>query len=86
MGPCTCDSGQTVRSDDRVLQFVVRPLAPSVYVERIQALEGIGRLSHIMRFDDVNSFREACDADDMRFRYPLVFLQLRRVVEKSLGL
>ncbi|GAB3759113.1 hypothetical protein GCM10028796_05810 [Ramlibacter monticola] len=69
-----------------MLQFVIRSVTRNVYVERVQALGGIGRLSHIMRFDDVDSFRGVCDADDLRFTYPLVFSELRRVVEKSLVL
>jgi hypothetical protein len=85
MRPFASDLAQTVKSDDGMLQFVVRPVGRSVYVERVQALEGIGRLSHIMRFDDASSFRKACDADDMRFAYPLVFSRLTQLVENSLG-
>ncbi len=72
-------------SADGALAFVVQRAKGGVYVERVQPLAGIGQLSHIMRFDDLQSFLSAYESDDMRFSYPIVYGRLRRAVEKSLG-
>ena len=78
------DHGHLISTDDRSLLFIVRRSEKAAYVERAQPLTGIGRLSHIMRFDNLSSFDEAYETDNLRFMYPLVYWQLRRVVEKVL--
>ena len=83
--PAAFDCGQSIVSDDGALLFVVRRAEDGVYVERVQPLAGIGQLSHIMRFDDVQSFLTAYETDATRFSYPIVYSRLRRAVEESLG-
>lgn len=75
------DANQLISSDNGALAFDVRRAGGGVHVERIQSLGGIGKLSHIMRFDDVEAFDAAYEADDMKFTYPLVYWRLRHAVE-----
>ena len=77
--------GQAVSSTDGALQFVVRRSGAAVFVERVQPLVGIGRLSHMVRLADVAAFDRAYETDEMRFKYPLVYWQVRRAVEEALG-
>lgn len=83
--PAAFDCGHSIVSDDGVLSFVVRRAGSGAYVERVQPLAGIGQLSHLMRFDDLQSFLTAYETDAMRFTYPIVYSRLRRAVEESHG-
>jgi hypothetical protein len=38
-----------------------------------------------MRFDDLESFRRAYEADELRFIYPLVYWRLRQAMKKVFG-
>jgi hypothetical protein len=38
-----------------------------------------------MRFDDLESFLRAYEADELRFIYPLVYWRLRQVMEEVFG-
>ncbi|MBE2245478.1 MAG: hypothetical protein IAE86_22200 [Burkholderiaceae bacterium] len=40
------------------------------------------KVSHIMRFDDLESFVLAYETDDLRFTYPLVYWRLHQVMEE----
>ena len=74
-----------IASADGAVVFVVRAADSGVYVERIEPLQGIGRLSHLMRFDDVDSFVKAYEADHLRHKYPHIYSRLLEAVEQSLG-
>ena len=73
-----------ISSDDGSVSFVVRGNGRTAYVERVQPLVGIGRLSHIMRFQNMAAFDKAYETDNMRFKYPLVYWRLRRAVGQVL--
>ena len=79
------DGLTSITSDDGSLAFLVRRDGRGAYLERIQHLSAIGRLSHIMRFDDLESFLRAYEADELRFIYPLVYWRLRQVMEEVFG-
>jgi hypothetical protein len=38
-----------------------------------------------MRFDDLESFLRAYEADELRFIYPLVYWRLRQAMEEVFG-
>lgn len=80
----TCEQ-RVISSEDGCLSFVLQRGDDAVYVERVQPLAGIGKLSHIMRFGDMASFDRAHETDAMRFKYPLAFVRLRQAVEEGLG-
>ena len=84
ISPGTGDPSWSIVADDDSLSFKVQRSGTSVYVERRQPLAGIGKLSHVMRFDDMDAFDRAYEADPMRFTYPHVYWRLRQVVEKVL--
>ena len=79
------DGLTSITSDDGSLAFLLRRGGRGAYLERIQHLSAIGRLSHIMRFDDLESFLRAYEADELRFIYPLVYWRLRQVMEEVFG-
>ena len=81
---CSADQEAPIVSDDGAITFVVTPAEASVYVERIQPLTGIGRLSHLMRFEDMRAFDRSYEADPLRHVYPLVYWRLRHAVAKLL--
>ena len=72
----------SINSDDGALAFLVRRDGRGAYVERVQHLSEIKMVSHIMRFDDLESFVRVYETDDLRFTYPLVYWRLRQVVEE----
>jgi hypothetical protein len=71
-----------IHSEDGALAFLVRRDGGGVYVERIQHLSAIKRVSHIMRFDSLESLVRAYETDELRFTYPLVYWRLRQVAEE----
>jgi hypothetical protein len=79
------DGLTSITSDDGSLAFLVRRDGRGAYLERIQHLSAIGRLSHSMRFDDLEAFLRAYEADELRFIYPLIYWRLRQVMEEVFG-
>jgi hypothetical protein len=71
-------------SDDRSLSFVVSRSERGVLVERIQPLNGLGKVAHLMEFGDIESFARAYEVDPKRFTYPLLYWQLQRAVREHL--
>ena len=84
ISPGAGDRTWSIVADDGSLSFEVRRSGTSVYVERLQPLAGMGKLSHVMRFDDLGAYDRAYEADPMRFTYPLVYWRLRQVVVEVL--
>ena len=67
-----------LRSDDGVIAFSLARVAAGVHVERIQLRKGRVRIVHSTVFADGKSFERWCDADTVRFDYPLVYVSLKR--------
>lgn len=63
---------------DGAVEFRLSPRPPGIFVERRQLRVGTGMASHAMHFGDENSFLTWCEADAMRFSYPLVYVSLKR--------
>lgn len=70
--------GITTASEDGVIAFHVMQCAGGIHVERAQDRAGDGRVVQSMRFRDDASFVRWCDADRLKFVYPLLFANLRR--------
>jgi hypothetical protein len=67
-----------VRSDDGVIAFTLAPLATGVFVERAQVHSDNALIVQSFLFTDGTSFQRWCDADSVRFDYPLVHMSLKR--------
>jgi hypothetical protein len=68
----------TSASADGVIAFRLVPRAKGIHVERIQLRTGSARVIQSMLFQDDQSFIRWCDADQLKFSYPLVYANLRR--------
>lgn len=77
--------GTTVRSDDGSIEFTLIPTPNGLFVERVRLQLGIARVVQSTLFNDDLSFRRWCDADSVRFDYPLVYVSLKRNGDALLG-
>jgi hypothetical protein len=68
----------TAVSGDGVVVFKLEACAGCLHVERSQLRTGAGRVTQSMRFEDDLSFIRWCDADRLRFTYPLLYANLKR--------
>lgn len=71
-------SAVTATSDDGVIAFKLVSCAGGVHVERSQFRAGSGRIVQSMRFQDDASFVRWCEADRLKFSYPLLYAHLTR--------
>jgi len=67
-----------MRSDDGVVAFRLARAPAGIYVERVQEQRGRGRIVMTTIFTDDVGFRRWCDADPVRFDYPLVHVNVKR--------
>lgn len=65
-------------SDDGRIVFNLIPLAGAVFVERTRIVEQTGVFAQSILFRDNDSFLRWCEADRLRFKYPLLFELLKR--------
>ena len=77
---CSADAaeGTFVRSSDGAIAFKLARTAVGVLVERHQFRRGGGRVVVSSLFVDAASFDRWCDADSVKFDYPLVHQSVRR--------
>jgi hypothetical protein len=77
--PAHSSPAEVVRSEDGTVAFTLsRAPIGGVFVERVQLRQGKGRVVHAAIFIDHTSFERWCDADPVRFDYPLVHVNLKR--------
>jgi len=78
--PTLCCSKQSavLRSDDGIVEFRLSSIERGVYVERLQKRPGTARTILATVFTEDSSFSRWCDADAMRFDYPLIYVALKR--------
>ena len=69
---------RTVASSDGAISFSLKTFAGGIYVERVQVHPGTACVAQSMRFRDEASFTSWCEADRLRFTYPLVYSNLQR--------
>ena len=65
-------------SDDGLITFQLSPCDGGILVTRTQLRTRGGRLVQSIRFADDATFIRWCDADRLKFSYPLVYANLRR--------
>jgi hypothetical protein len=65
---------------DGVLEFRLSRCQSGIYVERRQFRLGAGIATHAMCFGDEVSFLQWCEADALKFSYPLVYSSLKKHV------
>ena len=83
------EPSRTIKSHDGSLSFVLRRKARGVQLERKEKVseESVnGHVSLVTVFETVQQLNDFSDADDARYRYPLVFQQLRREADELFGL
>lgn len=83
--PAHSSASRTVRSEDGTVAFTLFRAPIGVFVERVQLRHGKGRVVHSILFTDDSSFERWCDADSVRFEYPLVHVHLKRHGNTLLG-
>lgn len=76
---------QRLRSDDGLVEYALHDVAGKLAVERVQARQGVSRVEQVTLFSDLGSFVRWCDADALRFDYPLVHTHLKRHGAAILG-
>ena len=69
---------RTLRSDDGLVAFTLARTARGVFVERFLLRHDQACVMQSALFTDGQSFERWCDADVVRFHYPLVHLDLKR--------
>ena len=68
----------TVQSADGVVSFTAVPCKGGVFVERLHCRPASWRIAQSMVFRDEAEFIRWCDADRLKWDYPLVCSNLRR--------
>ena len=77
--PSDATGGIVVASDDGALSYRLRRTRLGLFVQRERRHPKAGALLvHTAVFKDPASFLRWCDADVVRFEYPLVFSTIRR--------
>lgn len=72
------DTSFVAASADGVISFRLVPHERRLHVERVQIRQGTATVVQSMLFSDDQSFIRWCDADQLKYSYPLVFANLRR--------
>lgn len=74
------DTGDALSGSGRngAVAFRLSPCSHGICVERRQLRVGAGLASHAMRFPDESSFLDWCEADTLKYSYPLVYSSLQR--------
>ena len=67
----------SARSEREALAFFLAPHQGALYLERIRFCNKT-RAVVALQFADGESFQSWCDADDLRFTYPILFAHLKR--------
>jgi hypothetical protein len=66
----------TLRSGDGVIEFHLVPTDHGVFVERVRTVLDT-RVVQAVHFADDAKFSRWCDADSVRFEYPMVHVKLK---------
>jgi hypothetical protein len=70
--------GVTLHSDDGIVSFRLAPSHCGLFVERIRVRPEGAFVAQSTVFADERSFQQWCDADSVRFDYPVVYVSLKR--------
>ena len=72
----------TVRSADGALRLELQLVDAGVYMQRELRRQRAGRVTQSSIFASRDAFRRWCDADTLRFQYPIVHAKLLRVADR----
>lgn len=75
------NADQEVVSSDGKLRFWLRRTAGGIHVERSHRV-GACRVAHVVLFVGADEFDRFTGNDELRFDYPLVYLQVRRAFDE----
>lgn len=73
-------------SPDGAIVFVMKRTRAGVHMERTHVRSPSSRVSHAMMFASPEEFDRFCEADDVRFQYPIVYQQIKRECHELFGL
>ena len=76
--------GYELATSDARLRFLVQLVSGVVRVVRIEHTGGLEDIVYLMRFEEFWQFEEMQNADDARFQYPIIHMQLRDTVRALL--
>jgi hypothetical protein len=76
--------GVCVRSDDGVLEFRLASCTTGLFVERVEQRDHQARIVQSTIFSDAMAFDRWCDADTVRFDYPMLYVALKRNADNVL--
>ena len=68
----------SLRSDDGALEFHLSAANGGLFVERIDQREPGARVVQATLFRDATTFTRWCEADAVRFDYPMIYVSLKR--------
>jgi hypothetical protein len=73
------DDAVVVKSDDGAVAFELRPTDSGLCVQRERRQrDGRARLAHTAVFNEAECFIRWCEADSIRFDYPIVSSEVKR--------
>jgi hypothetical protein len=73
-----------MRSDDGVLEYRLTPCNGGLFVERVEQRDSQARIVQSTIFADATAFDRWCDADAVRFDYPMLYVSLKRNADRVL--
>lgn len=77
-------AGVSMRSDDGVLEYRLTSCNTGLFVERVEQRERQARVVQSTIFTDATAFARWCDADAVRFDYPMLYISLKRNADRVL--
>jgi hypothetical protein len=77
-GAPASQSAVSARSPDGVLTFMLCPRPRGVVVQRSELRHGDRRVVQLMLFASAHAFVMWCESDQLRFAYPMLFINLAR--------
>ena len=81
---CPSSIGVCLRSDDGRLEFRLAPCGTGLFVERVEQRPRHARVAQATIFHDAPAFDRWCNADAVRFEYPVLYVALRRNADRVL--
>lgn len=79
----SCEApGVRLRSDDGAFAFALESTEHGVFVVREQIAQDSARVAQSALFPDWRSFLRWCEADPVRFKHPVSYVELKRIGER----
>lgn len=68
----------SLRTDDGALEFHLSAANGGLFVERVDQRDPTARVVQSTLFRDAAAFTRWCEADAVRFDYPIIYVSLKR--------